>query len=332
MTINQDIKFFRPMLSAKLPSAEGEVPTQEQVVADLQKLDWSRGFWASPKIDGIRAVKAPGKGMVSRTLKLIPNLHVQNCLKDPIFDGLDGELVHGDPFDFKNFNDTQSVIMSQDGYPNFTWCIFDDITNPDARFDWRNQQAHNRCVDIYGRAFIHGFSIIHVEQKHVNNIDELLDYEAEQIVMGFEGIMFRDPGCRYKSHPSNRSTFKQQGPIKLKRFVDGEARITGFVELQRNTNEQFRDGLGYAKRSSALAGQVGADTLGKFECIGVNGRFKDVEFECGSGLDDATRDTVWKDKESYLGKLIKYKYQDAGSKNKPRSPIFLGFRNKRDMS
>lgn len=324
------IEYFRPMLSAKLPCAEKNVPTQEEVIRDLQRLDWSRGFWASPKVDGIRAVKSP-EALVSRTLKPIPNRYVQACLSHESFNGLDGELVVGDLNNMVNFNSSQSGIMSQDGDPFFTWCVFDDVTVPGNRFSWRTAEAQSRIDAIKKDNVFHGFNVIYLEQHPCHTIDELLRYEEKQLALGYEGIMFRDPGGRYKSFPSNRSTFKQQGLIKLKRFQDAEAVVEGFVELQRNENEQVRDNLGYAKRSSALAGQVGANTLGKLLCRGYNGRFKDVHFAVGSGLDESLRDRIWTNRELYLGRIVKYKYQDAGSQDKPRSPIFLGFRDEGDL-
>lgn len=326
-----DERFFRPMLSASLPSAQSRVPTQEEVIADLKKLDWSRGFLSSPKIDGIRAVKSPVE-LVSRSLTPIPNRWIQKGLHSQTYNGLDGELIIGTVSEFLNFNSSQSGIMSQAGEPFFTWCVFDDVTHPNNAFWWRHQQAQERVEAIKTGHDFHGLMDLYfVVHKLVHSVEELLEYEEEQLALGFEGIMFRDPGGRYKSFPSNRSTFKQQGLIKLKRFVDAEAVVTGFVEKQLNNNPQERNKLGYAKRSSALSGQVGGDTLGKLEVTGINGRFKDVEFAIGSGIDHTLQRRIWGDRESYLGKIVKYKFQDAGAKDAPRSPIFLGFRDEGDM-
>jgi DNA ligase-1 len=46
----------------------------------------------------------------------------------------------------------------------------------------------------------------------------------------------------------------------------------------------------------------------------------------------SNRREVWKDPDAYIGKIIKYKYQAIGSKDAPRIPIFLGFRDERDMT
>jgi len=55
------------------------------------------------------------------------------------------------------------------------------------------------------------------------------------------------------------------------------------------------------------------------------------EFKIGTGFDDTTREFIWKNKESYIGKIVKYKTQLHGSKDKPRFPVFLGFRHEEDF-
>lgn len=311
---NNHIENFRPMLSASLPTGQN---------SDLLKLDWTNGLWASPKIDGIRAVKHPEHGLVSRTLKPIRNKYIQEVLSSPELDFFDGELIVGGLYDMVNFNDTQSAIMSAEGKPDFTYCIFDDISNPMDGFHIRTMRAKKRIEALAGK-----YPIIWLQQVICTDDIDLLQYESTMVMKGFEGVIIRHPGCSYKN---NRSTFKQQGMIKLKRFTDAEAEIIGFEELYRNNNEPIIDKLGYQKRSGHKENQVPAGVLGLFKVRGINGRFKGVEFGCGSGLDDSLRSKIWGQQESYLGKIIKYKFQDHGSKVAPRSPIFLGFRHKDDM-
>jgi DNA ligase 1 len=57
---------------------------------------------ASPKLDGIRCIMINGVAM-SRTLKPIPNLYVQERLKN-LPNGLDGELIVGNPTNPDVFN------------------------------------------------------------------------------------------------------------------------------------------------------------------------------------------------------------------------------------
>ncbi len=306
---------FRPMLAASLPSG---------LDSDLQMLDWTHGFYASPKYDGIRAIKHPEMGLVSRTLKPIPNAHIQKVLNHSIFDRLDGELITGEGYHHVDYNTNQSEIMSRDGEPVFTWNVFDTINRPELPYNARVSSIKDQILDLQAQ----GFPIRYVEQRHIWNIKGLLAYEEELLMAGWEGLIFRSPNWAYKH---GRSTFKQQGMIKLKRFEDAEARIIGFVELTRNTNDSVTDALGYSKRSSHKSGKIPAGILGCFVVVGINGRFLDVEFEVGSGLDADERALVWANKESYLGKIIKYKFQSVGSKDKPRTPIWLGYRDPLDI-
>jgi DNA ligase-1 len=116
--------------------------------------------------------------------------------------------------------------------------------------------------------------------------------------------------------------------VKLKRFSDSEAIITGVFELEHNDNEATYDERGFTKRSSAQEGKVGADTLGGFLVTDVS---SGVNFSIGSGFTMAQRESYWKDAEALIGKIIKYKYFSIGVLDKPRHPIFLGFRDPIDM-
>lgn len=46
----------------------------------------------------------------------------------------------------------------------------------------------------------------------------------------------------------------------------------------------------------------------------------------------AMRAGIWGSREAYLGKIVTYKSQAVGMKDKPRSPVFRGFRTPVDMS
>lgn len=314
-----------PMLAASLPCIKkakklGRSPTEEEIIADLKKLELEKGFLVSPKIDGIRGFVREGV-VYSRTWKPIPNVHVQRMFGKPQFNGLDGELTLAHWKDFNTYNDNQSAIMTEQGPENIWFNVFDKYTIPEARFFHRTRLA-KEVVDSIPNPMN---QMAYLEHAVVSTIDELLEHEERAVVMGAEGLMGRHPNGLYKL---GRSTFIEQGLIKLKRFEDGEAEIIGFTELQRNQNEATIDARGFQVRSAHKAGKANADTLGLFRVRDV---ISGIEFECGSGLDDATRDEVWQNRDSYLGRFIKYKSQPHGVKEKPRSPIFLGFRSKGDM-
>lgn len=46
---------------------------------------------------------------------------------------------------------------------------------------------------------------------------------------------------------------------------------------------------------------------------------------------DSLRSEIWNNQSKYIGKLVKYKSQKVGEKDAPRFPVFLGFRDLKDM-
>ena len=116
----------RPLLAAKT--------TDE----DLRRLTWP--MLASPKIDGIRALVVGGK-LVSRTLKPIPNKYTQALFGRPELEGLDGELVVGQPWDRNLMQQTTSGVMSHGGEPPVWYHVFDKWDYPKC-FNERLQYVH----------------------------------------------------------------------------------------------------------------------------------------------------------------------------------------------
>lgn len=273
----------------------------------------------SPKLDGVRATMQGGK-LLSRKLKLIPNIQVQKKFA-MLPEGIDGELIYGLPTDEKVFSNTTSAVMSDDKPADkVTFFVFDwFLERP-----YQNRLAMLNAIE--GELNKMGVSVVH--HSVVNNEEELLEVERISLAHGYEGVMVRSFDGPYKQ---GRSTLNQGWLLKLKRFKDGEAKIVGFEEEQKNTNEATTDALGHTERSSAKAGLVGKGTLGKFEVTGISKPYIGVGFSVGGGLTAEQREDFWLRRRSLVGKIIKYKYFPTGSVEKPRFPVFLGFRDKRDM-
>jgi DNA ligase-1 len=158
------------------------------------------------------------------------------------------------------------------------------------------------------------------------NNDVLERYEEQCLVDGYEGIIIRDPNGFYKF---GRSTTREGALLKVKRWTDSEATILDFNEFMHNANELEQDNFGYAKRSSHQAGKVPMDTLGSLACRDLHdGRLVDI----GTGFSQAERKAIWEDKDRYRKAIVKYKhFAEAGVKDAPRHPVFLGFRHPEDM-
>lgn len=281
---------------------------------------------ASPKLDGIRCVMINGEAH-SRNMKPIPNTFIRDTLAAMALPGLDGELIVGDPKAADCFNRSTSGVMSRDGTPQFCFWVFD-------RHDMDASVTFTKRLGLTKLAAKNGdysskprkkAMIQHVAHKLVGSAEELLAYEAQMLLAGCEGVMVRDPLGSYKF---GRSTLREGGLAKLKRFTDAEAEVIGAIERQHNGNEQTRDELGRAKRSSAKAGKVGTDTLGALQ---VRDCVTGVEFEIGTGFTDLDRDVIWAIRTEIVGDIVKYKSQPVGAMDKPRFPVFLGFRDPIDI-
>ena len=265
--------------------------------------------YCSPKFDGIRCVIRDGLSL-SRKLKPIPNKYVSKMLT-MCNDNLDGELIVSG----RSFNQIQSAIMSEDGKPDFEFHIFDLISD---------KPYVERMVEL-AELKLPKFCY-RVLPKRIQNEKEMLAYERMCVdENNYEGIMIRSPNGPYKF---GRSTVRQGYLLKLKRFQDSEARIVGFEEMMHNENEKTKDELGHSKRSHKKAGMVAAGVLGAFVVEMDDGK----QFKVSTGMTADDRVKYWESRNDMLGKFVKYKFQDAGAKDLPRFPVFLGIRHPDDMS
>lgn len=275
---------------------------------------------ASPKLDGVRAVVHNGVVM-SRRGKCIPNDYVQSTLGKKKYEGFDGELIVGNPTAPDVYRKTMSGVMSGDGKPVFTFHVFDNYVWGDRPFHQREEQVRIAIARETGRSRIGEAILRTVPHVGISDYDELMKLEARWLAHGWEGVMLRDPFAAYKF---GRSTAREGGLLKLKRFHDEEAVIVAVKELEHNTNEQTRDELGRAKRSSHKAGKRAGATLGALTCECRSFR---EQFNIGTGFDQSMRDELWNMRTALPGKLIKFKHMPVGAKDRPRFPVFLGFRD-----
>lgn len=273
---------------------------------------------ASPKLDGVRALITEDGKLLSRTLKPIPNPHVNKLFGRKVLAGLDGELILGNPCAKDAYRQTVGAVSRHEGTPGVYLYVFDKWN--DARtFTWR--QAEVSKSSVVG-------SVIVVQQTLISTAVELLQYEADCLLAGYEGVMLRDLDGKYKF---GRSTMKEQGMMKLKRFTDSEFLLTGVEEELSNANEAKRNALGRTERSTAKAGMVPTGRAGALQGKDVH---TGVEFALGTGLCDADREWFWKHRAQLVrdGFVGKYKSFLVGVKDKPRFPVYLGPREKWDLS
>jgi DNA ligase-1 len=277
----------------------------------------------SKKLDGIRATVQGGR-LLSRSLKPIANENVQARFAD-LPEGLDGELIVGDPCAVDAYRKTSSVVMSDDKPSiDVRYYVFDKYDET-AGFGTRIAAA---CMAV---DHAQDASVVYVHHTRIKSIEELDAYEADALAEGNEGVMVRSIAGPYKC---GRSSEREAYLLKLKRFEDSEAVVIGTYEQEHNDNPAFRNELGRTARSTAKAGKTGLNTLGGFYVRGVAGQpFDGVEFKVGNGtgMTQELRKQLWSERDSLVGRIIKVKYFPSGGDTRPRHPLWLGWRDSRDM-
>ena len=290
-------------------------PMLSATVEDLSSLRFP--YLASPKLDGVRALIIDGIVM-SRSLKPIPNKHVQKLFGKKSFNGYDGELIVGCPKSPNTYRNTTSGVMSEDGEPDVCFYVFDNFHHHAPFIDRLNELKYRSVgLSIFGVSFLD-----HVE---ITDHAALQDFELYALGQGYEGVMLRSYDGQYKH---GRATLRNNSLLKLKRFLDNEAVIIGCEELMINDNPPTINELGRQERSSHKANMRPGNTLGKLIVKGLpnSSHYADVEFSIGSGFTDELRRLFWSQADSLIGKIITYKHFPIGVKDKPRHPVFLRIR------
>jgi len=280
---------------------------------DPESLDYP--VLVQPKLDGIRAVVKDGR-LLSRSLKPIPNAAIRAALEQPQFEGLDGELIVGDPTADDCYRRTCSFVMAEDKTDE-AWAFFVfDQHDSDAPVEQR--------IDLMARlAASLNPNVTIVSTSTICDPVELATIEAKYLAFGYEGGIIRTPGSAYKFGRSGK-----KGPLlKLKRYIDYEAEVVGVVEEQHNGNEAKTNELGRTERSSHAENKIGKGTLGALTVRALNGPHEGVEFKVGTGFTAAVRAELWVNRDSLIGEVAKIKSFPVGTKDRPRHPVWLGWRD-----
>lgn len=256
---------------------------------------------------------------MSRSMKPLPNVELQDafCIRE--LHGFDGELIVGDYCAKDAFNLTTSVLMSRfKRIPVLTYYVFDDFSFSGLYYA-RLESLRSRVAALN----LHWIKVL--EQKTFYEVDGLAYYEEQAVQLGYEGLMVRGGNGIYKQ---GRSTLKEQYLMKLKRFKDAEAKCVGYTELKRNENEPTTSETGYQVRSSHKDNMIGGSVVGALTCVW---EATGETFNVGTGFSALDRKHLWSIRDSLAGRTVKFKYQDYGVKDLPRIPVFVGFRSEEDM-
>lgn len=292
-------KPFKPLLAA---------------ITDLLSINYPAAL--TPKLDGIRCLIIDGLP-VSRTLKQIQNKRIKEVLSG-IPHILDGEIMAKGG----NFQSTTTAVMAANSTVPWEYHVFDCVLPNNLNAAYTERVAYLR--ELFERnQFPPEVKLL--EPTYVYELEDLKNVVTEHLEAGYEGTCVRSPQGHYKF---GRSTMREGILLKLKQFRDAEARILGFEEQLANHNQPTVNALGHTERSNHKENKVNTGLLGAFL---VEDLETGMQFKVGTGFTRTQRKEFWDNQSEFLGKLLKYKSMDFGVKEKPRHPVFLGFREEWDM-
>jgi len=272
-----------------------------------------------PKIDGVRMPRLLPY-TTGRSLKPFGNKFTNERYSSPELLGLDGELVYGNVTDSDLCRKTSSATSSHNGSPETMWYVFDSVQ--DGEYDCRlyNQRQHAAIHRIYA---LHdkGYTYIkYVEHVLCASMEDLLYIESKFLEQGYEGVILRDPNGKYKS---GRSTVREGGLLRIKRFVEDTATVVQLLEGETNNNEALTNELGQTYRTSHQENKVANGLLGSLLCETKDGKM--ITVSAGS-MTHEERKYYLENPTVMTGSIVVYKHFPIGVKNKPRFPTFVSIK------
>jgi DNA ligase-1 len=269
-------------IGSALPAKAREQASEVQPPPLLLAESWDgetnpTGWWLSEKLDGVRAYW-DGKQFLSRLgyVYHAPGWFTAGLPDVP----LDGELWLGR----KQFQRTVSIVRRQDQsdlWKEIRFLVFDAPAS-DAKFEdrqWLVQHLLRMAAAEYASPH---------PQVVCTGLDHLREELARVEALGGEGLMLRQPESRYVVGRSPTL-------LKVKRFLDAEARVVG----HEPGNGRHKGRLG------ALLAEMDDGT----------------RFAVGTGLTDAERSNP-----PSVGSRITFRYQELSDGGVPRFPSYVSVR------
>jgi len=283
------------------------------------------------KLDGIRCIFKDGE-MLSRSLKPIQNKQLQNkflALRQYSKDSgiiLDGEIYSPD----LSFQEIVKYVMTKDFEDKKSIKKFGKVlTIPEHLsfycFDAVDSNNYSspfltRFEYVMGIADKFPELISQIPASAVRDSSEVQDFFKEALKAEFEGLILRNLSGEYKC---GRGTLKEGIIYKVKPFRTWDAEIKDIVQAtkvdpkaEKKINELGRS-VTSKKKGDRIPIEKACDFIVDYEG-------KDLKVVIA--LTDKEKKEIWKNRKEYIGKMIEYKGMVIGSKDLPRHPVFIRFR------
>ena len=269
--------------------------------------------FATLKLDGVLGLRIDST-LKSRTRKLIPNVFVRN--RSLIIPGGSQMEIYTPELDFNTISGiVRTKTRPHEALANkLEFHILDNFLDQTLGYSQRLRYIESFMPDMP--------SYVKYQQPVLcANAEELFKLWQRYDSENGEGICWRPIMSRYKQ---GRPTFREQLLFKYARFVYEEATVIGFEEQLENSNPDQYNAVGKMHRSKDASGMIPKNTLGALVCSQIG----KPDFKVSSGFTAVHGKEVWTHRSNYLGKQITYKHKPHGRLNKPRSPVFVGWREK----
>jgi DNA ligase-1 len=304
--------------------------------------DWTEGkvrfpVIVQPKIDGVRALNMTGT-LTGRSLKQHANQHVTTLFSRQVLIGMDGEMAAQKETHPDLCRITSSALSTITGEPFVLWWLFDYVTGITAGWAYKDRLAalREKVHDLLGTHAV-GQHLRMIPSTLVNSQEELDKLDAMYLDAGYEGTILRDPAGLHKQ---GKSTVREGGLLRIKRFVDFEFVIDEVIEGEENQNDAQLNELGQTFRSTHQEnmipnGMVGALIGRTLDVVKDGDRVlfeKGQQVRVGAGrMTHDDRKRFFQNKALIVGRIGKGKLFPKGIKDKPRFPTFQSFRDASDM-
>ncbi len=254
--------------------------------------DYGTDYWfINKKLDGLRCIFIDDTLFTRGGNEVIGFDHVYEEVRDLCkrysLDFVDGELYSPDiPFQtiqgyvlsYKNIND--------DNKKKILYNIF--VTGRSSLKTTEEMVDILKNVEWWRYKYIKSVYTVRVK----NDPREIFKIAEKYIEQGSEGAMLR--------HPTNWYSWKRDNNLlKVKFFEEAEFEIVGFYEGTRGSKNEGKLGGFYVK----------GDWTGRPGPGEPAGTFK-VLSDCGGGISDELRESIWANQSAWFGKKIEVKFQN----------------------
>ena len=297
---------------------------------------------ASYKLDGIRCLFIKGE-MLSRSLKPIQNKQLREKMQ-PLVDFsrehdciLDGEIYSPE----LTFQEITRYVMTQDlqdkksvkkhggilTIPEHLKFYCFDMVGVNSLGDLElNETFKSRTLGVVALELAFRDILVSICQEQVNSPLMISEFFNHALENGYEGLILKDPNGKYKC---GRGTIKEGLIYKVKPFVTFDAEIIGVVqatEVDPNAEKKTNE-LGRSVTSKKKGDRLLIDKASAFEVF-----YEDKTLKVTLAMTDEEKEAIWAKRSTYIGKIIEYKGMLVGSKDVPRHPVMIRFREDKDES